>query len=135
MPQKSSTIALFNSGKVLLLKRGSSAPWQPNKYCLVGGGVDNGETLEDAALREANEEIGINLNKESLLPYTIAYSNTYTKIVFASIVTNIHIQLNYEHSEYGWFDYKSCVRMYKQKLLVPRLMKTLSTFHDSNILV
>jgi len=134
MSQKSATIALIDNGKVLLLKRGDTAPWQPNKYCLVGGGVDDKESLLDAAVRETEEEVGISLARNSVKDIVISYNNGYSKIVFFCFLQNANIILNYEHSYYNWFDYSSCLKLYKQNLLVPRLIRTLSVLHDSKII-
>jgi 8-oxo-dGTP pyrophosphatase MutT (NUDIX family) len=134
MSQKSATIALINNNKVLLLKRGHSAPWMPNKYCLVGGGVDDNESLIDAAIRETKEEVGVSLDKSLVKDFVVTYSNNYSKTVFLTFVDNINISLNYEHSEYGWFDYSNCTEMYKDRLLVPRLMKTLSSLRSVGVI-
>jgi 8-oxo-dGTP pyrophosphatase MutT (NUDIX family) len=47
-------VMLFNeNGEICLIKHGYVAGWQ-----LPGGGVDNGETIGDAAVRELAEEAG-----------------------------------------------------------------------------
>jgi 8-oxo-dGTP pyrophosphatase MutT (NUDIX family) len=106
----------------------------PNKYCLVGGGVDDNESLIDAAIRETKEEVGVSLDKSLVKDFVVTYSNNYSKTVFLTFVDNINISLNYEHSEYGWFDYSSCTEMYKDRLLVPRLMKTLSSLRSVGVI-
>ena len=42
-----------------LTLRASTLPHHPGQISLPGGAVDDGETIEEAALREAQEEIGI----------------------------------------------------------------------------
>lgn len=46
-------------GWVLLQERDEHAPVEPEKWCLVGGGVEEGESPETAAYRELKEETGI----------------------------------------------------------------------------
>ena len=46
-------------GWVLLQERDEHAPSWPDKWCLVGGGVEEGESPETAAHRELKEETGI----------------------------------------------------------------------------
>ena len=46
-------------GWVLLQERDEYAPIEPDKWCLVGGGVEEGEAPEIAAYRELKEETGI----------------------------------------------------------------------------
>jgi 8-oxo-dGTP pyrophosphatase MutT (NUDIX family) len=44
---------------VLLTKRSMALPDHPGQVSLPGGGVDPGESIEEAALREAEEEVGL----------------------------------------------------------------------------
>lgn len=47
------------SASLLLTKRSQALPQHPGQVSLPGGAVDAGESIEDAAMREAREEIGI----------------------------------------------------------------------------
>lgn len=51
--------------KMLLLKRSDAISWS-GYYCNVGGHVDGGETIRQAAVREAYEEVGIIVKPEDL---------------------------------------------------------------------
>ena len=51
-------------GKFLIQKR--SRKRFPNMWSLTAGAVDTGETSVEGAIREAKEEIGINIDKEEL---------------------------------------------------------------------
>jgi len=48
---------LTDEGQVLLLKRGAGGD-HPGEWCFPGGRAEEGEDLEDAAVREAREELG-----------------------------------------------------------------------------
>lgn len=46
-------------GLVLLVKRAPHKIWYPNQWDLVGGHVEDGESVETALVREAQEEVGL----------------------------------------------------------------------------
>lgn len=103
--QQSATVALISDNKLLLLKRGSTAPWNPDKYCLPGGKIDDNESLIDCALRELNEETGIVLESNQLTPLTIKYPK-YSKTIFVCNEDVIYsVKLNWEHSSFLWVKY------------------------------
>lgn len=58
-------ILLMKEEKILLLKRINTG-YEDGKYSLPGGHVEKQEEIRDAAIREAKEEIGINIKKEDL---------------------------------------------------------------------
>ena len=60
--------AIFNSdGKLFIAQRGKKAKNERSKWQIPGGGVDFGETLEDALKREIREEHGIEIEILELL--------------------------------------------------------------------
>jgi len=104
--QKSSTIAIIDRhDRLLLLLRGETAPYNPNKYCLPGGKLDDNESLVDCAIRELYEETSIEIygGSQYLQPVDIIYKNGNSKIVFLYRSPYIHdVSLNWEHSSYDW---------------------------------
>ena len=52
-------IVLVHDGDRVLLAR--KAMWEPGRYALVAGFVDNGESLEAAVRREVKEEVGVDV--------------------------------------------------------------------------
>lgn len=56
-PVLAASIAVFRDGKVLLATR--TKPPAEGIWTLPGGRVEPGETLEEAALRELEEEVGV----------------------------------------------------------------------------
>lgn len=50
-----------NREKVLLLKKRSSAPYNPDTWNGVGGHVEEGETFLEAMVRECQEESGLDI--------------------------------------------------------------------------
>lgn len=128
--QKSSTVALISNNKLLLLKRGETAPWNPGKYCLPGGKLEANETLLEAAIRELYEETNIVLKSDQLTPVTIVYPK-YSKVVFVcKESSNLSVKLNWEHSAAIW----SCSKDWSTIPMVPGLVNTIKTLCDSNFI-
>jgi 8-oxo-dGTP diphosphatase len=75
-PILAASIAVFREGRVLIAQRGRA----PNAglYSLPGGALEAGETLQEAALRELREEVGVEaeivalIERSALGPYLIA---------------------------------------------------------------
>lgn len=56
-------VALFDDhGRLLMQHRDDKAPVSPNKWCCPGGGIEPGETEEEAARRELWEETGLRVD-------------------------------------------------------------------------
>ena len=103
MSQRFSTVAVINRDKkILLLKRGPTAPYNPNNYCFPGGTVEEDETLEETASRELSEETGINFHKDHLEKIKVTYPSGYNKIIFVALIDDAEVRLNYEHTDYAW---------------------------------
>lgn len=56
MPNLAVNVAVIHDGKILLTKRDDFHIW-----CLPSGGVEEGESLAEAAIRETKEETGIDV--------------------------------------------------------------------------
>lgn len=61
---------LYNHSRdrVLLQKRDTNAPVNPNLWAFFGGVGEKGEAPEDCVVRELQEELGILVNKGKLMP-------------------------------------------------------------------
>lgn len=123
--QKHSTIAIIDRhDRLLLLLRGETAPHNPNKYCLPGGKLHPNENLVNCAIRELDEETGIELYScyQHIKPINIIYENGDSKVVFLYRSPHIHsVSLNWEHSSYEWVYLADALR----KPLVPGLVTTI----------
>ena len=62
MPSIAVNIAVIQGGQVLLTKREDFEVW-----CLPGGGVEAGESLAEAAIRETKEETGLDVELTRLV--------------------------------------------------------------------
>ncbi len=63
-------VLIVNDRKeILLQKRSPKKRFKPNKWGLCAGHVDAYETLDEAALREMHEEVGLIVEQEDLHPF------------------------------------------------------------------
>jgi len=58
--------AIFNENNEILLTRRSSTVREPGKWCLPGGHLEVGEFWLDGAIRETQEEVGIQVSQAIL---------------------------------------------------------------------
>ena len=109
--------------EVLLEKRSANKRFSPNKWGLCAGHVDAYETLEDAALREIKEEVGLDVTPKELIPYgereiTISDSNshiTYFYYVKCNKKEDEFIIQEEELSEVKWFNIDEIITMIKDE--------------------
>jgi 8-oxo-dGTP diphosphatase len=66
-PYLAVSAAIFRAGRVLIVRRGT--PPLQGIYTLPGGGVELGETLEEAVVREVREETGLAIEPLALAGY------------------------------------------------------------------
>jgi 8-oxo-dGTP pyrophosphatase MutT (NUDIX family) len=110
-PHVGANVAIFNdAGQVLLTRRQDNGQW-----CLPGGHMDLGETLDQTAMREAQEETGLTVQLERLVglyssyfaPGAFGHSSPARAILvalFRAYATGGNLTLNAEVTEFGWFD-------------------------------
>jgi len=105
-PEPTVGVFIFNkAGELLLLK---SHKW-PEKYVVPGGHVELGERLEEAAVREAKEETGLDIydlkfvNFQQFI-YDLAFWKQRHFIFFdyACRTDSLEVKLNDEAEEHLW---------------------------------
>ena len=70
---------LVNEGRILLQKRKGSKLW-PGYYALPAGHIDEGETQYDALVREAKEELDIEIDTKDITESYVVLRRNYFKI-------------------------------------------------------
>ena len=102
-----------NEYKYLIIQRAETKFPYPNVWQVITGTIEENEKAIDTAIRETNEEIGIQLDKNQIwtLPFVAEFFDPYKDIVqfspaFAAIIDlNEVIKLSDEHQDYKWVDY------------------------------
>ena len=83
--------------KILLQKRKGSKLW-PEYYALPAGHIAEGETQYDALVREAKEELGININPKNVINSYVVLRRNYFEIDGKQLEP--YIDYYFEISEY-----------------------------------
>lgn len=104
-----------NNGEVLLCKMADDRGVFPGQWALSGGGMEPGEQMEDALLREIAEELGVELQITSIKPWTFADDvrvKTYADgskeeiymiyLLFDCVSANRQVTFNEEFQDIAW---------------------------------
>ena len=94
---------LVKGGKILFLKR-NVEPFK-GYWHVVGGHVEENETLKQALEREFKEETDLDVDVEEIIDARIEETSDRIKIIIAYQVSSAKgkIKLNSENCEYQWF--------------------------------
>lgn len=103
-------ILVTKKGKVLALKK------QNGSWGLPGGKPEEGETPEEAAIRETKEETGIAVPKLIIKPITLKYNHKLYYSFIHIVENKIEVHLSKEHKDYDWVHLSEFKKM---KLIPP----------------
>jgi len=99
---RTAVMVIKNSeGKTLILQRSSTAKWEPNKWNLPGGHIEEGESPKDAAIRECKEESGI-------IPTDVRFVEVFDDVggydihAYVGKIDSNKVVINFESSDYAW---------------------------------
>jgi 8-oxo-dGTP diphosphatase len=88
-PRKSARALIIHDGRLLTFRRkrfaGNSGEWI-EYYSIPGGGIDPGETPEQAVVRELREEMGVEITRGPLVAHR--YSKGYEHYVFSATIVS-----------------------------------------------
>lgn len=78
---------LQKNNELLFLLR-KNTPFFSNRYGLIGGKVEDDESITDALIREIYEEIGITITKEDThFTHCLSFKNEQDKAILALVFT------------------------------------------------
>ena len=102
----------------------------PNKWDLLGGGLEKDETYEEAARREIEEETNLKVDKLRLLKEREVVHNIQGreyKIVSHIFMTEVEILEEdikfYEGQEIGWFTFEEIQQMNISSTILPLILE------------
>lgn len=106
-PRRAASVLILDpAGRVLLVRRAATEENWPDTWAFPGGKVDPGETTEEAARRETEEEVGY--APEGQLPELetkrTPFGWDHTTYLHRAAEA-FEPKLNGEHSESNWFEY------------------------------
>lgn len=93
------------NGKFLILHRPSSSRSYPDKWSLVSGHVEYGESFEETSRREIMEEtqISVSYPDAECAPFRVREGNTvYNVHTFLYLLPSAEAVLNHENTEFRW---------------------------------
>ena len=137
IPIRSFSVSLFvlrksaDGWRVLLLKR--SGKMLNGQWCQIAGGIEHRETAWQTALREAQEETGLQLTElysaDCCEQFYEAHRDAITlaPVFVAYVDEQCEITLNHEHSEYHWATFAEA----QQMLAFPGQRKTLNWVREN----
>ena len=96
-------VILDSENRILVMKRCPDARFPGEHWGFPGGKVDKGETLKQAAIREAKEETGLDVEPEDKHFYVYRHLNGELDM-YAFFVKSAkgEIVLNEEHTDFYW---------------------------------
>lgn len=122
---------LTKGNKILLGKRSASRQFYPGVWDIFGGHCEENETLENALVRELQEEIGVRatefrhiaeLSEEDASSYGNHEYHVYLVTQWNGVP---QCPRDGEHSEISWFEYDEAVQLDLAHSEYPQLFKSL----------
>lgn len=99
---------IVRDGKVLVALRSADDDFLPGYWELVGGGVEPGETPEDAVVREVKEETGLTVNPiERYYDYSFVNEKGWNRRATAftcELMNGDDVVLSCEHQVFRWIN-------------------------------
>ena len=100
-------IAIVSEGEVMMVRRAENAGKYPNYWAVAMGGVEEGETFREGAVRELKEETMLDFNPKSLVYLGTIKDGKYKRLVKlykADMDGKPKPTLDHEHTDWGYFD-------------------------------
>lgn len=116
---REAAVAIIQSGDKWLLGLSTASDDRNRKWCFPGGGIKKGESPQQAAVREAYEELGVK-SRAIGKPFTLP-NKSWVYFVLCKALSNQQIKPNKEFTTGGFFsprEFDSLKLYYNVKLLI-----------------
>jgi 8-oxo-dGTP diphosphatase len=98
-------------GKILILKRSTDSKTNPGKWELPGGKVDQGESFDQALIREVLEETQLEISLDHVVG--VSEQNLHliraVHIIMSGKIIEGNLTLSNEHEGYAWVFFENMV--------------------------
>ena len=112
-------IAIVSEGEVMMVRRAENAGKYPNYWAVPMGGVEEGETFREGAVRELKEETMLDFNPQKLVYLGIIKDGKYKRLVKlykADMDGKPKPTLDHEHTDWGYYDKDSLPRPFEDRM-------------------
>lgn len=118
-PKLAVAVIIERDGKILMGLRAEGAR-ESGKWSIPAGFVDRGERVEDAAIREIAEEVGLRITLGPVLTVVSQTDEPVVLLVYIALTAEGHATANDDLADIGWF--------------APDTLPDLAFAHDTDIL-
>jgi len=131
--------AIFNSkNELLIAKRSKIKKLAPERWNLIGGKIEEGESVIYAALREIREEVSLFLRESNILEVNLKKVSWNNKDYFycntlVAYSEKDKVILNVEHSEYQWINKKEISKFNIVGYSKEELLKLFEIFENEKV--
>ena len=94
-----------DKGLYLVAKRSETDVEEANCWDLIGGGIDERETIDEGFKREVKEEVGIDVGRVKLIQAYTIDTPGLALIVAAKALSGL-VVLSLEHNDYRWISFE-----------------------------
>lgn len=107
-------VIINKEGKILALRRTSTALSNPDKWDLPGGDLDFGEDVLCGIIREIKEETGLEIKKLKLFnveSHIDKKGEFWVTIAYKAKTKNNNLKLSSEHNDFKWVTKKEFLNL------------------------
>ncbi len=124
------SVGIVRDGKILLIKR-ALAPYQ-HLWTYPGGRIEDGETVEQCAIREIAEEIGLTVrNLKPVMVQNLGRDESFKLAIFATTDFSGSILASSEIADHKWVDPSALIALRTTTRLDEVIARTFAVLRQS----